>query len=329
MAAVSTELSGLPISPKKKLHIVIRDTFDEMEPESMDHLLSLLEVVGKRQTDLLRAVESGRSGAHLAVPEVHNFSELRAESLKTGVTLGRPPRCFQYDNAYFAPVRYFADSCDLDWVARWNGEHPFLPIGVPDLEGIFGVLEFIVKDFSTTEDPKLSRLMMLLPSDAPPFAVVKGIYDHWMQRSATKMNGSILKYRAYPPDHGELRKTLHLEWRAQLKPRKSLSDGDYIKRLFERLRDVQSERRKAIELLQRQEEAQVRDERFVRDAVKQCQKNGAPGERDSPLWGLMLPPAPRACERSEGPPPPPELTQALLPLAPSPVFLKWCARAGD
>jgi hypothetical protein len=315
--------SGLPlaISPKKKLRIVMRDSFDDIESESMDFLLSLLDGVGKKQSDLLRAVESGPGSADLPVPEVHKIPESRIDSFRTGVTVNRVPRCFEYDRTYFSPLRYYADAEDIDWVLQWNQNHPFLPIGLPDLEGIFGILEFVVRDSCSPEDPKLSRVMGVLPSDAPPLAVVRAIYDHWIQRSATKINGSILKYRAYPPDHGEFRKNIQSDWRVLMKPRKTLSDADYIKRLFERMREVRTERRKAIELLQRQREAQVKDERFVRNAIRQLQKMEAGS-------ALLLPPTPRACDRSEPPPEPDEVTEATLPRPPGPAFLKWCAKQG-
>jgi hypothetical protein len=322
MAASADGVGSLAISPKKKLPVVIRDSFDDIEPESMDFLLSLLDGVGKKQADLMRAVEAGPGSADLPVPEVHKIPESRTESLKAGVTLNQIPRCFRYDRTFFAPLRYYADACDIDWVLDWNKTHPFLPIGVADLETVFGILEFIVKDSCSSEDPKLSRVMGVLPSTAPPFAAVRAIYDHWIQRGSTKVNGSILKYRAYPPDHGEFRKNIQSDWRLLIKPRKSLSDPDYVKRLFERLREIRSERRKALELLRRQREAQIKDERFVRNAIRQIQKMDIG-------WTMLIPPTLRACERSEEEPEPEEVTQATLPRPSGPAFLKWCARSQD
>jgi hypothetical protein len=161
--------------------------------------------------------------------------------------------------------------------------------------------------------------MGVLPSTAPPLTAVRAIYDHWIQRGTTKINGSILKYRAYPPDHGEFRKNIQSDWRLLTKPRKSLSDPDYVKRLFDKLREVRSERRKAIELLQRQQESQTKDERFVRNAIRQLQKMDIG-------WTMLIPPTLRACEKSQGEPEPEEVTQATLPRPPVPAFLLWCAR---
>jgi hypothetical protein len=311
------ETVPLPIPPKKKLHVLIRDAFDDSELESSDFLLGQLDTLEKNETDIVRAVEA-RSGAAVPVPEVERIPEARADCLRTGVTLSRIPRCFQYDTDYFEPIHYFADAADMAWLTQWNRGHAFVQITVENLEQVFGVLEFIVKDSCSSEDPKLSRVMLLLPEEAPPLAVVSAIYGHWVERATTKINGSILKYREHPPDHWGFRAKLQSLNRQIVKQRKSLTDWDYIRKLNERLKEVRSERQKAVELLQRQKEGQVGDERFVRKMIKQMQRAGS-------TCGMMIPPPMRACERVEVPQPE-EGMRATLPGPPTaPRFLKWCA----
>jgi hypothetical protein len=316
--AAQPETAALPIQPKKKLHVMIRDAFEEIESEPLDFLLSQLDLTEKNETDVVRAVESGGGGI-VPVPEVLKIPESRADYLKTGVTLTRVPRCFQYDTDFFEPIRYYADADDTEWLQRWNATQPFMQISLENLEQVFSVLEFIVKDSCSPEDPKLSRVLLLLPDDAPPLAVVSAIYGHWMERGASKMNGSILKYREYPPNHGGFQAKLQSANRTLMKQRKAMSDVEYLKRLSEKLREIQAERQRAVKLLHRQEESQVRDERFVRKAIKQVQKVNS-------LWGLLMAPPPRACERSVVPPLE-AMTHATLPGPPTaPRFLKWCAK---
>jgi hypothetical protein len=314
--ASSAETCPLPIPAKKKVRVFIRDAFDEVETESSEFLLSQLDALEKNETDIVRAVEAG-SGAAVPVPEVEKIPEARAGSLRTGVTVSRVPRCFQYDTDYFEPIHYFADNNDMEWLIQWNRAHPLLPITIENLEQVFSSLEFIVKDSCSPEDPKLSRLMLLLPDDSPPFAAVTAIYGHWTERSNSKLNGSILKYRDQPPDHWGFRGKLQNMNRQNVKQRKSISDADYLKKLSEKLREFQAERTKATELLQRQQESQVKDERFVRKVMRQIQRAGNP-------CALLVLPTPRACEKIEIPEPQ-EVAQATVPGPPTgPRFLKWC-----
>jgi predicted transcriptional regulator len=106
--------------------------------------------------------------------------------------------------------------------------------------------------------------------------------------------------------------------RQNVKQRKSVSDADYLKKLAEKLREFRAERKKATELLQKQQESQMKDEQFVRRIMRQIQRKGYP-------CTLLVLPTPRACEKIEIPEPQ-QLGQATVPGPPTgPRFLKWCA----
>jgi predicted secreted protein len=307
--------SNFPVKVKKKLRVVVRDTFEDLEDESADFLLSQLDSLEKNELDIRRAVED--SSAPLPVPEVHKRPESRLEYLRSGVAIASVPRCFAYDTDFFEPVHYFADEADLEWLAQWNRAHSFLQISPADLEMVFGTLEFIVKDAAQSEEPKLARLLMLLPPGAPPLAVVAAVHEHW--RGREKVNGSVLRWREWPPDHADLRAKVTTINRNLAKTRKALGDVDYLKKLYEKLKEMQGERQKAQELLQRQQEAQIRDERFVRNAMRTVSKNAQDAA------SMLIMPAPRAAEKVDEIAPPQELRAATVPAPPtSPSFLKWC-----
>jgi hypothetical protein len=139
----------------------VRDTFEDLEDESADFLLSQLDSLEKNELDIRRSVED--SSTPLPVPEVHKRPESRPEYLRSGVAIPSVPGFFRYDTDFFEPIHYFADELDLEWVAQWNQAHTFLQISPADLEIVFGTLEFMVKDAAQSEEPKLTRLLMLPP----------------------------------------------------------------------------------------------------------------------------------------------------------------------
>jgi hypothetical protein len=137
---------GFPVKLSKKLRVCIRESFgDPGETETTEFLLSQLDALEKNEIDIVRAVEDGPAG-NLDVPERLKIPEERAEYLKSGVTLTTEARCFSYDTDFFEPLRYFADECDMEWMTHWNRTHSFLQVSVEDLEEVFGILEFMVKD---------------------------------------------------------------------------------------------------------------------------------------------------------------------------------------
>jgi hypothetical protein len=246
--------------------------------------------------------------------------ETRVEFLKTGVTFAPTPRVFHYDSDHFEPLRYCANTADIDWITKWNRSHKFLSISIADFEGIFNVIENLVKDLQ--DEPKLPRLLMTLPPESPPLTVITAIYEYW--RSRDKVYSSAIKFREWPPEHADLRPKTTTLYRNLNKVRKGLSEGEYLKRLLEKLREMQLERKGAIESLQRQQEKQVEDERFVRKAMRTISKNTTVA-----MSALMLPPTPRRCDQVSAPQPP-ELVRATLPQPPTaPTFLKWCMRRED
>jgi hypothetical protein len=131
------------------------------------------------------------------------------------------------------------------------------------------------------------------------------------------VNGSVLRWREWPPDHADLRAKMMTINRNLIKTQKALGDVEYLKELYEKLKEMQVERQKALELLQRQQEAQIRDERFVRNAMRTVAKN----VQDAAAMLMM--PVPRAGYPADEIAPLQELRAATVPAPPtSPSFLK-------
>ena len=308
--------NNLPVPPKKKLRIVIRDSFDEVLEEDKENLLNQLDATEKNEEDIVRAVRSGTKES-VPTPDNKRVPEMAAEFLKSGAVFDAPDRCFNFDSDYFEPLTYFADETDQKWVDNFNKNHKFLQVSIRDVEIVFEKIESFVKD-TLTEEPKFTQVLHMIPEPAPPYAVVSAIYEHWLTRE--KQNGSIIKYREFPPDHCQLRQVTLTQNRNLAKVRKVLNDADYIKRLFKELREIQNERAKAIELLKRQEEKQREDQRFIREEMRKIKKIIGPNS--------CFIHEPKPIEKrtfDEVVQPPKILLASTIPQPPTkPSFLKWC-----
>lgn len=308
---------AFPIPTKKKLRIVIKDNFDDEEDDSTDFLLNQLDATEKNEQDILKAVTSPNNES-VPVPENKKIPEISIEYLKSGAVFTSPERCFNYDSDYFEQLKYFADEIDMKWVDEFNKNHKFLKVSIRDVEIVFDKIEDLVKDF-IIEEPKLSQILHLIPDPAPPFAVISAIYDHWLTRE--KQNGSIIKYREYPPDHCMLRKFTADQNRSLNKTRKTLNDGEYMKRLFKELKEIQNERAKAVELLIKQEEKQREDQRTVREEMRKIKKiiGQSPSLMKEPKMAEK-----RTFKETEQPE---ALSLSTIPPPPTrPSFLKWCMK---
>ncbi|KAK8860224.1 hypothetical protein M9Y10_011889 [Tritrichomonas musculus] len=306
---------AFPIPPKKKLRIVIKDSFEDEEDDTTDFLLNQLDATEKNERDIVKAVTSPNNES-VPVPENKKIPEISIEYLKSGAVFTAPERCFNYDSDYFEPLKYLADETDMKWVEEFNKNHKFLKVSIRDVEIVFNKIEDLVKD-SIIEDPKLSQIMHLIPDPAPPFPVIKEIYEHWKSRD--KQFGSIIKYREYPPDHYNLRKFTAEQNRSLNKTRKSLNDGEYMKRLFKELKEIQNERAKAVELLAKQEEKQREDQRMLREEMRKFKKAIGPSSCFIKEPKLTEKRTFKEVEQPE------ILSQSTIPPPPTkPSFLKWC-----
>lgn len=307
---------AFPVQTKKKMRVVIRDTFEEIESDPTEFLLNQLDPLEKNEKDIVSAVQDNNN---VPVPEVTRIAESKAEFLKSGTIFTSEHRCLNYDVDYFEPLTYYADEIDIRWVEEYNSHHKFLRVSTKDIERVFEVLEIIVKD-SINEDPKISQVLKLLGDDPPPYVIVQAIYDHWKARD--KQNGSVIKWREFPPDHCALRQVTTTMTRGLNKIRKGLNDSEYLKRLFKELHEIQQERAKAIEVLQRQQEKQLEDERAVRQSMRKIQKHL--GSSSS----LILEPPPKPLnEELECVSEPSIINQSSLPHPPTkPTFLRWCMK---
>jgi hypothetical protein len=299
-----------PIQTKKKLRVIIGDHFEPLDVDQTAFRLSQLDAAERNERDIRQHVESG---APVTIPHVNRMPESRQDFLKAGITAPPPSRAFRYDSDHFEPLRYFANATDLKWIEKFNSCHKFLCLSVPDFEDIIQAIENIVKD--AQDEPKLSRLLLLLPGDSPPLAVVSAVYEYWQGKD--KMFGSAIRFREWPPEHVDLRTKYTGLYRNLNKARKGMSDSDYLKKLLKELHEIQRERKDALDNWQKQRERQIEDERFVRKTVRTM--SAAVGSAAH----LLLPPTPRRCEADDIPPPA-VLRQATLPQPPtSPAFLKW------
>ncbi|OHT05883.1 hypothetical protein TRFO_26241 [Tritrichomonas foetus] len=309
---------AFPIAPKKKLRIVIRDNFEDVENDSTEFLLSQLDATEKNEQDIVRAVSSANNES-IPVPEVKRIPEISAEFLKSGAVFDAPERCYNYDSDYFDPLKYFADETDMKWVDDFNKTHKFLKVSIRDVEIVFEKIESIVKDY-IIEEPKLSQILHLIPEPAPPYSVISAIYDHWLTRE--KQNGSIIKYREFPPDHCLLRNVTTTQNRTLFKVRKALNDGEYMKRLFKELKDIQNERAKALETLRKQEERQREDQRMLREEMRKIKKIIG---QNSCLVQEPKPMKKRTFDETVNQPN--LLLESTIPQPPTkPSFLNWCMK---
>lgn len=316
-----SEQTNFPIQPKKKLRVIIRDSFEEYTEDNSDFLLSQLDATEKNEQHIVRAVNSANES--VPVPENIKIPEMEFEYLKSGVVFTAPERCFNYDSDFFDPLNYIADANDMEWVDNYNLNHKFLKVSIRDVELVFNTIEDLVKDMPPSE-PKVAEVMHLLPNHSLPYQVIEDIYDHWQDKEKWKWNdqsGSVIKFREFPPDHFNLRTTTISNKKALCKIRKSLSDQDYIKRLYKELQNVQAERDKAISTLERQEEKQREDERMLREETRKIKK--LLGDDPCLIQGPKMVQK-RTFKETEQPK---SLCQSTIPLPPTkPSFLKWCMK---
>ena len=304
-----------PVQPKKKMSIVIQDHFDAREIERTDYILSQLDTTEKNEIDIVNAVSGNKDG--VPTPEVTAVQNYNSESLKSGSVFSAPNRCYNYDSDFFEPLEFFADEDALKFIEKFNATHKFLQMTPHDLEIVFKAIEEFAKDL-LPEPPTLEKTEYFLGSKAPPHIIVSAIFDYWQTRP--KQSGSVIKNFEFPPDHYQLRQGTQKIWRNHAKPRRDLSDTDYLKKLFEKLNEINQKREKMVAIYKEQVEKQHKEEKIVRDAYRKLKLK----KTDTSSPSLTLPPKTNK-ENDLSIPPAHSLLDSTIPDPPNaPSFLSWC-----
>lgn len=299
---------------RRKFRVVIRDHFNQEESD-VGNLLEQLDPAEQNEVDIVAAV---RKRETLRVPTADRVTTTTQNIYRSSTHFEAPPRCFNYDSDYFAPLVYYADETDFKFIEKFNREHKFLKMSTADLECVFLACEEIVKD-TLSEAPSFEQVLLSIGSTGPPILVAEAIFHHWESRE--KQNGSVIRWRDFPPDHCDLRQEAVRSFREMNRSRKNMKPGDYLRDLFRNLAVINEERKNATELLEQTERKRLANERFVREKMRQVETRMATSTHAHAM--LLETPAVQ-----HEPAVPGKLTEdpvaSVIPEPPSPAFLHWC-----
>lgn len=300
-----------PVSLKMKMPIIVSDSITPVISHSETVGLRKLDGSEQNEQHVVRAVNSS-----LKVPTPKISVVPKKEAIQPSCFFAAPPRCFIYDTDFMEPQEYICNTEDKQFVRLFNLTHKFIKVTIEQVHVVINAIELIVKDFMT-ENPQINQVLFLLDDKAPPYPVVKAIFDHWQQKP--KINGSVIRMEEYPPDHCGSR-TSHLKSVQQKnKMRKSMNDMTYLRRLRSELNDIRQRRAEAAELFDRQCEKRKENIIFLRKTIRAI-RNKSPSTASI---AMML--EPELNEVKELEPEPKELTHSPLPGPPTiPAFLEWC-----
>lgn len=303
--------TDFPISLKAKYQVVVSDNITPVIVHSEKIGLKKLDGSEQNERHVVQAVSS--ADAKVPIPKVDKIVKREAE--KSSVYFSCPPRCFIYDNTFYEPLVYYCDKMDIDFIRNFNNTHKFLQMTTKQLETVFIAIENIVKDF-LTDKPTIDQVLILLDDNAPPYPVVKAIFDHWNDRP--KLAGSVLRFEEFPPDHCGIRQNHIKTVTKSNKTRKSTNDFTYLRRLKDELALVRQKRQDALELLEEQNKKRAENIVFLRQMARKAQAKG------ESMLALVLEPALLSTKA----PPPVETLPTIIPTLPSPptvpAFLMWC-----
>ncbi|EAY22749.1 hypothetical protein TVAG_476780 [Trichomonas vaginalis G3] len=305
---VNTEF---PISLKAKYQIVVSDNITPVIVPSEKIGLKKLDGSEQNERHVVQAVTSG--DAKVPIPKVDRI--IKAEAEKSSVYFSCPPRCFIYDSTFYEPLIYYCDKTDIEFIRGFNSTHKFLQMTTKQLEQVFIAIEGIVKDF-LTENPTIDQVLILLDDNAPPYPVVKAIFDHWMSRP--KLAGSVLRFEEFPPDHCGIRQNHIKTITKSNKVRKSMNDFSYLRRLKDELALVRQKREDAYALLEEQNKKRSENIVFLRQMARKAQAKG------ESMISLVLEPALISTKPVSQYDAVPNIKSTLPPPPTVPAFLNWC-----
>ena len=303
--------TNFPISVKTKVQLIVSDNITPAIIKSEKIGLRKLDGTEQNEKHVVQAVSSET----IKVP-IPKFDKIqKPPEGQSSVYFSSPSRCFIYDSSFLEPMVYYCDMQDQELIHLFNLTHKFLKMTTKQVEQVILALEMIVKDF-LTENPPIDQVLYLLDDQAPPYPIVKAIYDHWRQRA--RLNGSLLRYLEFPPDHCGIRAS-HIKMITQKnKNRKNMADLTYIRRLHSELNEIREKREEAVKLLELEKYKRKKNIVFIREIMRKVPDNACTN------YSLMLKPKLEDAD-SNPQPEPEELKHSPLPGPPTvPVFLSWC-----
>ena len=303
-----------PISAKATYPVVIFDSYNEHHTLIAEK--SALEKLDASEQNEKHIVQAAKGEGNVPTPKGNKVEDDTWFSKSTSF-FEAPNRCFVYDHDFFEEVIYYADTEDIQFVNYFNKTHKFIKMSTQQLEQIIFTIEMIVKD-GVTELPTMDQILFLLDKEAPPYPIIEAVFKHWETRS--KLKGSILHLKEYPPDHAGIRQ----EYIKKLSSNKKLtkSQTSYIKKLHAELDNIQQSRSEALQLLSEQVKQRRQNIVFLREKIRKVRSSS------NPKFALLLEPELNDCNDKVDEEPK-DLKCAnfpigILPQPPSgPSFLKW------
>jgi hypothetical protein len=105
---------------------------------------------------------------------------------------------------------------ERQWLRHFNTVHPYLRISPDLLESVFLTIEQVVRDREVAR-PDLDTVL-LMSDAAAPREVIEALFKYW--RSRPRVDGSVLRWREWPPDVDEWRKKYREYFRQAVAPAK-------------------------------------------------------------------------------------------------------------
>ena len=303
--------TDFPLSVKTKIQLLVSDNITPAIIKSEKIGLRKLDGTEQNEKHVVQAVSS--ESIKVPIPKIKKIP--KTPESQSSVYFSAPSRCFIYDSSFLEPMVYYCDIQDQELIHLFNLTHKFLKMTTKQVEQVILALEMIVKDF-LTDNPPIDQVLYLLDDQAPPYPIVKAIYDHWRQR--IRLNGSLLRYLEFPPDHCGIRAS-HIKMITQKnKNRKNMADLTYIRRLHSELNDIREKRDDAVKLLELENQKRKENIVFIRKVMRKVKAKAPPN------YSLMLQPKLRNVVVDPDPEPD-ELKHSPLPGPPTiPAFLSWC-----
>ena len=310
--------TDFPVNTKKKLLVEIRDEFEEKPYKNTENFLSQLDSTEKSETYIVNAI--GRNEA-VPLPEYSKVDNDNRIS-KTNVFFNAPSRCFIYGSDIFETIKYYATIEDEKFIENYNKGKKFVRMNKYQLETIFETIESIVKD-SSSENPSIDQIIYLLGQNQPPYPIILEIYKYW--QSLDKINGSVIRFQEFPPNHCELRSHAIKNHQTNCRNRVR-SDLEYVSRLRTQLEEIRKSRESIILLLNEQNEKQKENIKFIREIMRKIKKKQQNKKKDEILPKITLIQQPELENKIVLPPEEPIcVKKSTLPPPPStPSFLNWC-----
>lgn len=309
-----------PISAKTSVTATIFDSYNEHH--TLIDEKSALEKLDANEQNEKHIVQAAKGEGNVPTPKGTKVDD-KLWMFKSMSFFKAPNRCFVYDHDFFEKVVYYADTEDVQFVKLFNMTHKFIQMTTRQLEQIIFVMERIVKD-DLTEVPSMDQVIFLLDKEAPPYPIIKAVYDHWNQRN--KLKGSIMKLKEYPPDHEDIRKDYIKKMSGNKKQIKS--SAQYIKKLKTELDTIRGLREESIKRLENEKLKRRENIIFLREMVRKVRKT-----TNSKIFLLLEPEL--KDEESNYEEESAQLKKlnlpfGMLPEAPTePAFLNWVQQQGN